>query len=161
MEKIFSCLILILFFFNNNSNAKKNQNNLQNNLGIKLNNTITITDSIAINKNQDSTKGKFYYGTASFYSTSLEGTKTSNDEIFRHNKLTAASNKFKLGTWLRVTNISNGKSIIVRVNDRMHPKMTKKGRIVDLSRLGAKKLDFIIKGITKVKVEIVAKDTKE
>ena len=127
-------------------------------MGIKLNTTTASLDSVA---NKDSTKPKYYYGTASFYSRSLEGTKTSNDEIFRHNKLTAASNKFKLGTWLRVTNISNGKSVIVRINDRMHPKMAKKGRIVDLSRTGAKKLDFINKGITRVKVEIVPKETKE
>lgn len=104
---------------------------------------------------------KVYYGKASFYSRSLEGTRTSNDEIFRHNKLTAASNKFKLGTWLRVTNLSNEKSIIVRVNDRMHPKMAARGRIVDLSRLGAQKLDFIKKGIVKVKVQVVPKNTKE
>ncbi|MFY7964022.1 MAG: septal ring lytic transglycosylase RlpA family protein [Chitinophagaceae bacterium] len=104
---------------------------------------------------------KIYYGKASFYSSNLEGTKTSNNEIFRHNKLTAASNKFKLGTWLRVTNLSNNKSIIVRVNDRMHPKMAAKGRIVDLSYLGAKKLDFLKKGLTKVQVQVVPNGTKE
>lgn len=114
------------------------------------------------NKLSDTSKfSKIYYGKASFYSKSLEGTKTSNNEIFRHNKLTAASNKFKLGTWLRVTNLSNNKSIIVRVNDRMHPKMAAKGRIVDLSYIGAKKLDFIKRGVTKVQVQVVAKDTKE
>lgn len=112
--------------------------------------------------NPDTVKShKFFYGTASFYSKSLEGTKTSNDETFSHKKLTCASNRFKIGTWLRVTNLSNDKSVIVRVNDRMHPKMDKKGRIVDLSYEGAKKLSFLKKGITKVKVEIVAKDTTE
>ncbi|MCX6209491.1 MAG: septal ring lytic transglycosylase RlpA family protein [Bacteroidetes bacterium] len=120
-------------------------------------------DSMSVNVvTIDSTiKTKFYYGNASFYSKSLEGTKTSNDEIFSHKKLTCASNRFKLGTWLRVTNLSNNKSIIVRVNDRMHPRMDKKGRIVDLSYVGAKKLNFIEKGVTKVKVEIVPKGTKE
>jgi rare lipoprotein A (peptidoglycan hydrolase) len=109
----------------------------------------------------DSSKNnEIYFGKASFYSKSLEGTKTSNDEIFRHNKLTAASNKFKLGTWLRVTNLSNEKSIIVRVNDRMHPRMAAKGRIVDISYLGAKRLNFVNKGVAKVKVEIVPKNTK-
>lgn len=106
-------------------------------------------------------KSKYFYGVASFYSKNLEGTKTSTDETFRHNKLTCASNRFKLGTWLRVTNISNNKSIIVRVNDRMHKRMDKKGRIVDLSYAGAKKLGFITKGITKVKVEVVTKGTIE
>lgn len=103
---------------------------------------------------------KYYYGIASFYSKNLEGTPTSTQEIFRHSKLTCASNRFKLNTWLKVTNLSNGKSVIVRVNDRMHPRMDKKGRIVDLSISAAKKLNFIERGITKVKVEVVAKPTK-
>jgi rare lipoprotein A len=159
MKEIICYIILASFFKFSDSKANVFVfNNLQDSLGIKLNTRADSLDSVT---NKDSTKPKYYYGTASFYSRSLEGTKTSNDEIFRHNKLTAASNKFKLGTWLRVTNISNGKSVIVRINDRMHPKMAKKGRIVDLSRTGAKKLDFINKGITRVKVEIVPKETKE
>ncbi len=119
-------------------------------------------DSMSVNAIVDSiAKPKIYYGMASFYSKSLEGTKTSTDEIFSHKKLTCASNRFKLGTWLRVTNLSNSKSIIVRVNDRMHPRMDKKGRIVDLSYLGAKKLNFIKKGVTRVKVEVVPKGTTQ
>ncbi len=93
-----------------------------------------------------------FTGKASFYSKNLHGTKTSTGERYDNNKLTAASNCLKLNTWVRVTNISNGKSVIVRINDRMHPKMAKKGRVVDLSRLAAIKLDFIEKGITKVQV---------
>ena len=161
MKEIVYCVILAFSLFGSNSKA----NNLayrrsQDSLGAKLNTVNVLSDS-SENIEKDSTKTKYYYGTASFYSRSLEGTKTSNDEVFRHSKLTAASNKFKLGTWLRVTNISNEKSIIVRVNDRMHPKMARKGRIVDLSRTGAKKLDFINKGITRVKVEIVPAETKQ
>lgn len=91
-------------------------------------------------------------GKASFYSKNLHGTKTSTGERYDNNKLTAASNQFKLNTWVRVTNISNGESVTVRINDRMHPKMAKKGRVIDLSRLAAIKLDFIEKGITKVQV---------
>ncbi len=104
---------------------------------------------------------KQYFGIASFYSKNLEGTPTSTQEVFRHNKFTCASNRFKLHTWLRVTNISNGKSIIVRVNDRMHPKMDAKGRIVDLSLAGARALNFTAKGLTKVMVEVVTKGTKK
>ncbi len=91
-------------------------------------------------------------GKASFYSKNLHGTKTSTGERYDNNKLTAASNHFKLNTWVRVTNISNGESVTVRINDRMHPRMAKKGRVIDLSRLAAIKLDFIKKGITKVQV---------
>lgn len=100
-------------------------------------------------------------GIASFYSSNLDGTKTATGERYRNNKLSAASNNFHLNTWVRVTNLSNNNSIILRINDRMHPKMKQKGRIVDLSMAAAKKLDFIKKGLTKVKVEIVTKDTLE
>lgn len=91
-------------------------------------------------------------GKASFYSKNLHGTKTSTGERYDNNKMTAASNHFKLNTWVRVTNISNGESVTVRINDRMHPKMAKRGRVIDLSRVAATKLDFIEKGITKVEV---------
>lgn len=91
-------------------------------------------------------------GKASFYSASLHGTQTSTGEKFDNNKMTGASNNFKLNTWVLVTNTSNGESVTVRINDRMHPKMSRKGRVVDLSRAAAKKLGFIQKGITKVKV---------
>ena len=100
-------------------------------------------------------------GIASFYSSNLDGTKTATGERYRNNKLSAASNNFNLNTWVRVTNLSNNNSVILRINDRMHPKMKQKGRIVDLSMAAAKKLDFIKKGLTKVKVAIVSKDTLE
>lgn len=100
-------------------------------------------------------------GIASFYSANLDGSKTATGERYRNNKLTAASNHFKLNTWVRVTNISNDKSVIIRINDRMHPKMAKKGRVVDLSQAAAKKLDFIKNGLAQVKVEVVAKGTVE
>jgi rare lipoprotein A len=109
---------------------------------------------------QDSAKVReVYFGVASFYSVSFEGTKTATGEVFRQSKLTGASNHFKLNTWIRVTNLSNGRSIIVRVNDRMHPRMAKRGRVVDLTRTGAKILGYISKGLTRVKVEKVPKGT--
>ena len=98
-------------------------------------------------------------GVASFYSTKLDGTKTSTGEIYRNSKLSAASNDFKLNTWVRVTNLKNNKSVILRINDRMHTKMQRKGRVVDLSRIAAKRLDFLKNGLTKVKVEVVPKGT--
>ena len=55
--------------------------------------------------------------------------------------------------------MDNGKSVVLKINDRMHPRMQKKGRVVDLSRLAAQKLDFIKKGLTNVKVEVVEEGT--
>jgi rare lipoprotein A (peptidoglycan hydrolase) len=96
---------------------------------------------------------KVLTGIASFYSKNLDGTLTATGEYYRNAKLTAASNNYKLNTWVRVTNLSNDKFVIVRINDRMHPRMAKKGRVVDLSRVAAKELDFMKKGLTKVRVE--------
>lgn len=126
-----------------------------------------IEDSIIVLPNEKTntvvnlkSEASCQYGFASFYSANLEGTETSTQETFTHSKLTCASNRYKLHTWLRVTNVKNNKSIIVRVNDRMHPRMDAKGRVVDLSYIGAKKLGFIDAGVTKVKVEVVEKGTK-
>lgn len=128
----------------------------------KADTLITQKDTIPKPDSIDSVvKYKSMKGIASFYSKNLEGTKTATGETFHHNKLTAASNNFKLNCYVRVTNLSNGNTTIVRINDRMHPRMAKKGRVVDLTRLGAQKLDFIKKGLTKVLVEEVPKGTKE
>ena len=75
--------------------------------------------------------------------------------------MTAASNNFKLNTWVRITNLKNNKSIVVRINDRMHPAMAKKGRVVDLTMTGAKTLDFVNAGLAKVKVEEIKMKTAD
>lgn len=103
---------------------------------------------------------KVIYGIASFYSSNLQGTKTATGEIYRHEKMTAASNHLKLNTWVRVTRVNTGKSIIVRINDRMAPRMAKKGRVVDLSRSAADKLGFMKSGLTRVKVEVIEPPNK-
>ncbi|MEO8174425.1 MAG: septal ring lytic transglycosylase RlpA family protein [Sediminibacterium sp.] len=119
--------------------------------------TKLITDSTRIDSAK--TEESFTMGIASFYSSNLDGTLTATGERYRNNKLSAASNDFDLNTWVRVTNLSNNRSVVLRINDRMHPRMQKKGRVLDLSRIAAKKLNFIQNGLTKVKVEIVEKGT--
>lgn len=106
-------------------------------------------------------KPKVVIGIASFYSTNLDGTKTSTGETFRHSKMTGASNNYKLNTWVRVTNLRNNKSVIIRINDRMHNRMALNGRIIDLSHEAAKKLNFLKRGLTRVKLEEVKKGTLE
>ncbi len=119
--------------------------------------SLTTTDSVKTVMEETNTK----MGIASFYSPGFDGKKTATGDIFRNSRLSAASNDFDLNTWVRVTNLDNNKSVVLRINDRMHPRMQKKGRVVDLSRLAAKKLDFIKKGLTKVKVEVVPEGTVE
>lgn len=113
---------------------------------IKSLDSITTVDSFI-------TIGKPIKGTASFYSAKFEGRKTATGDIFRQSKLTAASNHFKLNTLVMVTNLKNNKSVIVLINDRMHARMKKKGRVVDLSLTAAKQLDFIQNGLAKVLVQ--------
>lgn len=98
---------------------------------------------------------KVYFGIASYYSDKFDGRETANGEIYDHTRMTAACNILPLGTWIRVTNISNNRSVIVHTNDRLHIRMK---RIVDLSRSAAEKLGYTKKGLTQVKVEILEKD---
>lgn len=109
-------------------------------------------------KTSDGVKSKktsrVFYGQASYYANKFSGRKTANGEIFDQKKLTCACNVLPLGTWIRVTNLKNGRSVIVKVNDRIHPRMR---RVVDLSRAAAQKLGFISRGITRVKVEVLDK----
>jgi rare lipoprotein A len=100
------------------------------------------------------TSNRILYGTASFYSNKFQGRKTANGEIFDQNKMTAACNVLPLGTWIRVTNLRNKKSVIVKTNDRLHTKMK---RIVDLSKVAATQLGYIKSGLTRVKVEVLGK----
>src|SRR4029079_350734 len=103
-------------------------------------------------------KPKLLYGTASYYSNSFNGKKTANGEIYSHKKMTAACNVLPLGTWIRVTNLRNGKSVVVKTNDRLHTRMK---RVVDLSREAADKLDYVKSGLTRVRVEVIGKKKPE
>ena len=108
-----------------------------------------------INDKAKTTKAtRIFYGQASFYSNKFNGRRTASGETFDQKKLTCACNVLPLGTWVKVTNLRNGRSAIVKVNDRIHPKMR---RVVDLSRAAAQKLGYVSNGLTRVKVELVDK----
>lgn len=91
-------------------------------------------------------------GVASFYHDKFEGRKTANGEIFRQSKFTAAHKTLPLGTWVRVTNLSNDSTVIVKINDRM-PLWNK--RSIDLTEAAASQLNYISKGLTRVLIEII------
>jgi rare lipoprotein A len=88
-------------------------------------------------------------GMASFYADKYVGRKTSNGEKFKQNKLTAAHKTLPFGTKVKVTNLNNGQSVKVRINDR-GPFI--QGRIIDLSKKAAKKIDMVNAGVTKVTI---------
>lgn len=89
-------------------------------------------------------------GKASFYSKRATGARTANGERLHHDSLTCAHRNYPFGTLLRVTNVLNGKQVVVRVNDRGP---FRKGRIIDLSWGAAKELGMISQGIAPVTVE--------
>jgi rare lipoprotein A len=99
------------------------------------------------------TVGLVMKGKASWYgSRHNHGRKTASGEVFDMHGLSAAHPWWPMKTWVRVTNRSNGRSVVLRINDRMprHP-----GRVVDVSRKAAEKLGFLRKGLTLVHVEVV------
>ena len=135
------------------------------NKNLKANNSswpplfLSLKNPNSNDKNADSKKSNnIITGLATYYAQKFEGGLTATGEIFRHSKLTAASNVFALNTWVKVTNILTGKSIIVRINDRMHPSMTKRGRILDLTMTAAKQLRIVNRGVAKVKIETLSDD---
>ena len=92
--------------------------------------------------------------TASFYAEDFHGKKTSNGETFNMYSLTCAHKSLPFDTILKVTNLANGKTVNVRVNDR-GPFVP--NREIDLSKKAAAELGMIKSGTTKVKLEIVKK----
>ena len=91
-------------------------------------------------------------GTASFYSDKLVGKKTASGEVYDKKGLTAAHPKYAYGTRLRVTNLANGKSAVVTVNDRM--KRTARG-VIEVTPRVAGLLGFAKTGTAQVRIEVV------
>jgi rare lipoprotein A len=111
----------------------------------------SANDSIMIAKKKFA---RVQYGVASYYHDKFQNRLTASGEKFDQKKMTAAHNGLPLNTWIRVTNLRNQRSVIVRVNDRLHRKNT---RLVDLSNQAAKSLGYIGNGLTRVKVEVFGK----
>lgn len=89
-------------------------------------------------------------GMASYYSKKVHGRRMSNGEKYHRDSMTCAHATFPLGTMLKVTNLKNGKLVIVKVTDRCRRHAR---RIIDLSLAAAKELDIIRAGVSMVSVE--------
>lgn len=111
--------------------------------------------------------GKWYYpkedysysevGTASWYGADFHAKTTANGERYDMNSLTAAHRTLPLPSIVKVTNLENGRSLVLRVNDRGP---YAKGRIIDVSKRASQLLGFHTQGTTKVRVEVMAKESK-
>lgn len=114
-----------------------------------LDESIQIADPVAAEEKAFQAIGQ---GTASYYGRELAGNRTASGERFDPNGLTAAHRTLPLGTKLRVTNVANGRSVIVRVNDR-GPFVGR--RLIDVSLGAAQQIQMIRSGTAQVRLEIV------
>ena len=91
-------------------------------------------------------------GKVSWYGPGFHGRRTANGEIFDTNEMTMAHRSLAFGSKVRVTNLDNGRSIVVRVNDR-GPYVG--GRIADLSHAAASRLGFVEDGVVRARIELI------
>ena len=95
---------------------------------------------------------QIFTGTASYYADEFNGKETSNGETYNMDAMTAAQPELPFNSIVRVTNLGNNKSVILRINDRGP---LKNGRIIDVSLEAAKKLGMIKKGTADVRIEVL------
>ena len=91
-------------------------------------------------------------GFATFYHAAFHGRRTASGEKFDNNAFTAAHRTLPFGTRVRVINLSNNRSVVVRVNDR-GPML--KDRVIDLTQRAARELGFLFHGMTRVEFEVI------
>jgi rare lipoprotein A len=143
MRKSWIAFVFSLFVINASSSQLKKKTEKE--AKSKKEKSILIGDN-----GEDSSK---YVGTASFYDEKFSGRKTATGDSYVQKKVSAACNILPLGTWVRVTNLKNMRSVIVQINDRLH---WKNKRIVDLSLAGAQVLGYIKHGLAQVRLEVLS-----
>jgi rare lipoprotein A len=94
----------------------------------------------------------YEFGLASWYGKFFQGRTTASGEPYNQNAMTCAQRNLPLGSLLRVTNLRNNRSVVVRVNDRGP---VPQDRVIDLSRAAAERLGFFRQGVAPVKIELI------
>ena len=117
-----------------------------------MNGVYQVSDDFAENAAQSGKVSLYEVGIASYYADKYHGNKTANGEIFDKNVISAAHQKLPFDSMVKVTNIYNDKSVLVRINDRGP---FKDGRIIDLSEAAAKEIDMILTGTAPVRLEVM------
>ncbi|MDE1152206.1 MAG: septal ring lytic transglycosylase RlpA family protein [Micavibrio sp.] len=97
-------------------------------------------------------------GIASWYGPDFHGKRTANGELYDQHELTAAHRTLQMPSLVRVTNLENGRAVVVRINDRGP---FKSGRIIDCSKRAAELLGFIGKGTARVRLEVLSKESRQ
>ncbi|MGV6988643.1 septal ring lytic transglycosylase RlpA family protein [Testudinibacter sp. P80/BLE/0925] len=117
--------------------------------------TYTVKGKTYQTLNREKAKAYSMTGTASFYGGKFNGRKTASGEIYNENLMTAAHKRLPIPSYVLVTNVKNGRQVVVRVNDR-GPFVG--DRKIDLSKAAAKELGMLRKGTAQVKMEVVHVD---
>ena len=144
INRIVYLFICLFCFYSCSPSPRYNSSSIKNK---KQNSSIIKKGQSKFNKDQT-----VYEGVASYYGPKFHGNLTANGEVFDMYGITAAHKEIPFNTVARVTNLDNGKSLILRINDR-GPYID--GRMLDCSYGAAKKLDFIDSGTANVKVEVI------
>lgn len=117
---------------------------------------LLVVASCALKRAGSAEPPRVYHGVASYYGPGFHGNETASGEIFDERAMTAAHRTLPLGTRVRVTNLENGRSVVVRINDRgPYGRNYRNGTIIDLSRGAARRLRFLKDGLVRVKVEVL------
>jgi rare lipoprotein A len=95
-------------------------------------------------------------GLASYYGAAFQGEETASGENFDYRRMTAAHRTLPMGSVVRVTNLKNGRSVVLRINDRgPYGRNHRKGTIIDVSKGAARRLGFVRDGLVRVRVEVL------
>ena len=148
-----SLSLISIGLFNSNVEAS-NQANLfsQTIKPFEINPNKSVDSSQIIHERNQSLIANSLSGEASWYGPGFHGRLTANGERYDQNAMTAAHKSLNFGTKVKVTNLNNGKSVTVRINDR-GPYVG--GRIIDVSAAAARSLDMMSSGVAPVRVDIL------
>ena len=165
MKKILILLVILMgttSYTEKQSSAGKKSTNVSDEVAEKIRESVGLPGFFESAKNLSTESNEesvtvanteyFQSGKASFYGSKWNGRKTANGEIFDTSMLTAAHKTLPFGTKVKVTNVNNGKSVVVRINDR-GPYVN--GRVIDLSTAAFSSIESVNTGVTSVKLEII------
>ena len=138
-------------YYNNNSNTVENSNPIKGNELKNVTANVEKTTTNNVTEAVEEAREKLS-GMVSWYADKFHGQKTSSGELYNKNELTAAHRTLPFGTKVKVTNIKNGKSVVVKINDRgPHSK----SRVLDLSRAAFTEIGSINAGVLNIEMEVV------
>lgn len=141
---LFIIAVIILEACSSSPRFTSNKNRLSN---------ISVENVEDLSKYEDNPVLETQTGVASFYADKYHGRITYGGEIYDMNGISAAHPSYQMNTIVRVTNLENNKNLILRINDKMPERDD--NRIVDVSLGAAKELDFVNKGLVRVKIEVL------